>query len=928
MKRSLPVLCFLMVLVTLAIGQGEDTVHQYLKEADLNFYTETPDSKNDSLALFNYQKVIGHSSFNEVFDTAIKVGIFENTGVLLLEQNKNDEAISIFRKSLELQHNIQDTIFFASNLFLGEAYYSISKLDSAAAFLNIAEDIFEYKNSKLEASRLYNSLGVIYYEMGNFFQAINYFTKADDLVEQETGGDLDNPYYLYAHHSFLNNIASSMMKTNQLDTAVHVFKSLLPLDVNNDVIYLHLADIFIEKELPDSAGYYLDQISNIEIYQNIGFINQQAEVFILKDSLNSAKELLNQAIENIQREYRDFNVAGKDFRIGTSHYLLGKIFMEEKKLDQALDHFHTSLMHFDPSFNDPDFFINPDQREISFAAFTMFKSYIKKAEALAEIAKQKNDQQYWDAAFETFESAFNRVKYLSAIYDNDEARIFLGDFVIDAYNIAVEYAYCKYISDNNVEYLKKAFFFAESSKSIGLLIGNAESRFKTSIGLPTELLEKERNLNFRYSSILVKLNNENDITTIDELQKELLDIKLELSRLHDDFNQSEQFVDIKFAESEIDLDNIQKNILLKNTGLISYYVADRILYTFFVDKNTIQAFVNPLPKNLDTSIDAFNSQVFNSSLGEKFNNSTENQILYSLLLGFEKTNSLDHLILIPHASLNDIPFEVLKNEENKFLVENFAISYMFSSKFLKSNDFERSDFHKILSMAPFAVQDELIVKSNFTDLPSTLSEVQQLQGTSKIGSGATKAFFLQHFNQYPILHLATHAEVNLADIGRSFVAFYPDEIDHKLYLDEIMRANIEIGKFVFLSSCESNAGQISNSEGILGLSRAFAYAGYPNMITTKWKTSDQVSEYISKAFYENVNQGKSFSQALQLAKIQLLSDPIMVQYRHPKYWAPFIYIGSPAKLAQPNWLIAAMIISFILGILLLLYKKNYLKKLR
>ncbi len=902
-------------------GQKVEDIKEYLNQAESNFYHEAPESVNDSLALFNYKKVIEHGSFSESFDKESKVGIFENLGVLLIEQGRNEEAISIFRKSLELQSHLQDTLFFAPNLFLGEAYYSISKLDSAAAFLKIAEDVFEYKNSKLEASRLYNSLGVIYYEMGNFFQAINYFTKADDLVEQEIGGDLDNPYYLYAHHSFVNNIGSSLMKTNQLDTAITVFKSLLPLEINNDRIYIHLADIFLEKQMPDSAEYFLKQITDDEILQELGFVNQMAEVLMLKGYLSDAKKQLRQAIENHRLFYADLGITGKDFRIGTSHYLLGKIFADEENWDLALNHFHTSLIHFDPSFEDADFFVNPDEIGLSFASFSMFKSHIKKAETLAKMAKQKNDQKYWEAAFKTFESAFNRVKYLSTIYDNDEARVFLSDFVIDAYNLAISYAYERYDKDKDMAYLKKAFYFTESSKSIGLLIGNIENRFKSTIGLPPDLLEKERNLNYRFSRTMVMLNNEDDINIISAIQKDLLDIKLELSRLHDDFNEREQFVDFKFSEADLNMDFIQKEVLPKNSALISYYVADHNLYSFLVDRKNIEIQVHPLPSDLEELIESFNDQVFNSNLGEKFSNSETNKTLYSLLFDLEQIELYDQLILIPHAMLNDIPFEALMNEQNRFLVEEFAISYSFSAKFLRINDFKKSDFNQILSMAPFARNDDFINKSGFVQLPYSLNEVQHLQGEVKIGNEATKSFFSKNFQNYPILHLATHAEVNHSDGGKSFVAFYPSDNDHKLYLDEIMISNIEKGKFVFLSSCESNSGQISNSEGILGLSRAFTYAGYPNMITTKWKSDDVVSEYISKAFYAYVSKGNGFAQSLQLAKLQLLKDPQMVNYRHPKFWAPFVYIGSPAKLTTSLWLYFLILITIILGLLLFLNKK-------
>jgi CHAT domain-containing protein len=81
-------------------------------------------------------------------------------------------------------------------------------------------------------------------------------------------------------------------------------------------------------------------------------------------------------------------------------------------------------------------------------------------------------------------------------------------------------------------------------------------------------------------------------------------------------------------------------------------------------------------------------------------------------------------------------------------------------------------------------------------------------------------------------------------------------------------------------------------EGLMSLSRAFAYAGCPNIITSLWKAEDKATAFITQRLHVYLDKGFAKDKALQQAKLDLLKDAdIDPRFKTPNYWAHLIYIG-------------------------------------
>ena len=101
-------------------------------------------------------------------------------------------------------------------------------------------------------------------------------------------------------------------------------------------------------------------------------------------------------------------------------------------------------------------------------------------------------------------------------------------------------------------------------------------------------------------------------------------------------------------------------------------------------------------------------------------------------------------------------------------------------------------------------------------------------------------------------------------------------------------------------------------EGVLSLSRAFAYAGCPNIITSLWKADDFSTADITSRVHSYLSKGYSISKAVRQAKIDYLHDrKINPRLKQPYYWAHLVFIGNYAPEENSTftrWLLIGAVI--------------------
>jgi len=159
-------------------------------------------------------------------------------------------------------------------------------------------------------------------------------------------------------------------------------------------------------------------------------------------------------------------------------------------------------------------------------------------------------------------------------------------------------------------------------------------------------------------------------------------------------------------------------------------------------------------------------------------------------------------------------------------------------------------------------------------------------------------------SKYQYLHIATHGLLNaerpqFTGLVLSLVGNKSD--DGFLRTDEVF--NLRLGSpLVMLSACETGLGKEKRGEGVMGLTRAFIYAGAPTVGVSLWSVADKSTADLMTDFYKRLlsspatsssgasstTSGVTPSAAMRDAQLAMIAGK---KYSAPFYWAPFILVG-------------------------------------
>jgi CHAT domain-containing protein len=187
-------------------------------------------------------------------------------------------------------------------------------------------------------------------------------------------------------------------------------------------------------------------------------------------------------------------------------------------------------------------------------------------------------------------------------------------------------------------------------------------------------------------------------------------------------------------------------------------------------------------------------------------------------------------------------------------------------------------------------------------LPGTRVEATQIAQITKQSGGLADIWLDLNANEanvqtrdlknYRVLHVATHGLLN--PTRPQFTGLVLSLIGNRsgdgfLATNEVF--NLKLGApLVMLSACETGLGKEARGEGVIGLTRAFMYAGAPTVGVSLWSVSDNSTAQLMTDFYKRMfsGQGMSASSAMRGAQQNMIAGK---KYSAPFYWAPFVLVG-------------------------------------
>jgi CHAT domain-containing protein len=117
--------------------------------------------------------------------------------------------------------------------------------------------------------------------------------------------------------------------------------------------------------------------------------------------------------------------------------------------------------------------------------------------------------------------------------------------------------------------------------------------------------------------------------------------------------------------------------------------------------------------------------------------------------------------------------------------------------------------------------------------------------------------------------------------------------DGILTAEEIASLNLSGVEWAVLSACDTGLGHIEESEGVLGLRRAFRVAGARTLIMSLWAVEDKATEeWMSALYHARIVRGMDSAQCVRQASLEVLeSRRERGDNTHPFSWAGFVGAG-------------------------------------
>jgi CHAT domain-containing protein len=494
--------------------------------------------------------------------------------------------------------------------------------------------------------------------------------------------------------------------------------------------------------------------------------------------------------------------------------------------------------------------------------------------------------------------------------------------------------YAHYYGDLEVTLLdlkqpEQAFQVTERARARSLLQMLAERDLVLSSDVPADI-ERARKRNAaeydRTQAQLAQLNPTKDRQKVDELVARLRDLNAERGQIIEKIkNVSPRFASLQYPQP-LDLPATRK-ILDPGTTLLSYGVFEDRTVLFIVQPEGVDPGFSALTlpvseKELRTKVQEFRRLIAARRQSSDRGLIAQSRQLYDLLLKPVESSikASDRLLIVSDGPLQILPFAALRRSAKEYLVEWKPLHTVVSATvYAELKKMRQTAGSKAVQLAAFgdphmpSMSKDALERSEDTELrsasergftfgwlPFSRQEVERIAALfprrtqTYLGADASEEHAKALGKDVRYVHFATHGLLDERfPLNSALVLTIPEKVEEGkenglLQAWEIFEQVRLDADLVTLSACNSGLGQELNGEGLIGLTRAFQYAGAHSILASLWSVDDLRTMELMKRFYGGLKEGKSKDEALRAAQLFVLhSQPSSSPY----YWAAFSLIG-------------------------------------
>jgi CHAT domain-containing protein len=238
------------------------------------------------------------------------------------------------------------------------------------------------------------------------------------------------------------------------------------------------------------------------------------------------------------------------------------------------------------------------------------------------------------------------------------------------------------------------------------------------------------------------------------------------------------------------------------------------------------------------------------------------------------------LTIVPHGPLLRLSFAALQNERGKYLLEGYRLHYTPALPVLEFTARKKRparDERLLLVASPSP--SSAITGERLPPLPGAKREADAIARVSKgaglrllAGTEAREARIRENAGTWTTIHFAVHGVVSDDRPLTSYLALAGGSRDAaddgRLTAGEIYGLGLQ-ADLVVLSACRTAGGRVTG-DGIVGLTRAFMYAGATSVVASVWDLIDETTPQLFETFYAARGRGDPASAALRAAQLHLL----------------------------------------------------------
>lgn len=808
-------------------------------------------------------------------------------GVVRENMGAYSAALTEFGRSFELYEEIGEIGDVATqHRRIGRIYYlRLGRYEKAREQFQTALDLFrELKDPMGEAETLFE-IGLTYEKMGLFDEADEQY-----LAGKRIGETIESPFLLATGNLYLANTAwfrgnyqdafqnltqagkqAEAAQDAQLTIMVKNTRGLIYWTLNDlDKGLVHLKQAVelakksdIKTELASSLNNlgliyrqqgdyvtsleYFEQAKTIDVSLNsrwgLGYDYRNIGMALLKlDRLQEALTNLEQAAQTSAEIKNAINWVKALLELGNVHRKL-------KQLDKAVEYYQQAY----------DLSKKYGIKEV------LWRAAAGQAGVLREGGKAED-------AFRWYDDAVNVVEGMRAALKIDELRNSFQANKQDLYRETITLLVEMGRTDDAFNYLERS-----RSRSFIDLLGNQKMTLKSEVD--QEALDRIGQLALRVDALTQERGSYDEVPA--ELEEKLREAKATHEEAVFELKQSNPGLSSFVSVDPLKLSEVQE-MLEPGTALASYLLGKDTTYVWLIQKGGTKFFQTVGGEStIEPLVKQYRGLVQNTEPVE-----TELRSLYAgLIKPFEKhLDGIEHLGIIPDGALHFLSFSALKSDQG-YLIDRYPIFYSPSASVLEYTFAKRKD-EKLVKV--LAIGNPDLGNYNY-DLPLAELEAQSIKWNYPdmdilTGSKATKEWLVKNISKYGIIHLASHGEFD--EVNPLFSSLWlssSNPENRKLTVKEVFGLEIN-ADLVTLSACQTGLGKLNAGE-LIGLNRAFIYAGTHALVSALWRVDDLSTSVLMKHFYRNyvtMNKAKSLRQAQLIVKRD---------FPHPSYWAGFNLVG-------------------------------------